>query len=205
MYAMRRLGFDASGIEPDEHYARHAREALGVPVRTGFVQDVSFPLGSFEVVTMYHALEHVEDPLAILSRLRSWVVEKGVLFIEVPNVEARCIAPSHRFHFAHFYNFNSTTLEALGRKAGFEPVHTTTSPDGGNLISVFRAGPAAMPAHIDPENYARIAAIVRDHTTLEVLLPRGFHIPGRSAGCARISPIGAPWPDVRRPRRCSTS
>ena len=70
VYVLRHLGFDAVGLEPDEQYARHAREALGVPVSTGFVQDASFPPDSFDVVTMYHALEHVEDPLAILSRLR---------------------------------------------------------------------------------------------------------------------------------------
>jgi SAM-dependent methyltransferase len=166
VYVFRRFGFDASGIEPDEHYAQHAREALGVPVRTGFVQDLSFQPGSFDVITMYHALEHVEDPLAILSQLRTWIVATGTMYIEVPNVEARCVAPSHRFHFAHFYNFNHTTLEALGRKAGFEPVSTTTSPDGGNLLSVFRAAPWATPARIDPENYTRIAATVRHHTWL---------------------------------------
>ena len=165
MYVLRRFGFEASGVEPDEHYAQHARELLGVGVRTGFVQDLSLPAGSFDVVTMYHALEHVEDPSAILSQLRAWIVANGMLYIEVPNVEARCVAPSHRFHFAHFYNFNHVTLEALGRKTGFEPVHMSTSPDGGNLISVFRAAPAAVPVRADSVNYARIAATVRCHTT----------------------------------------
>ena len=145
MYVLRSLGFDASGLEPDQQYARHAREVLGVPVATGFIQDAAFPAASFDVVTMYHALEHVEDPSSILSRLRGWIVESGVLLIEVPNVEAVCIAPKHRFHFAHFYNFNRDVLEALGRKAGFEPVETTTSADGGNLISVFRAVEYAQP------------------------------------------------------------
>src|SRR5688572_25597530 len=105
VYVLRKLGFDASGLEPDEQYARHAREALDVPVATGFVQDATFPSCRFDVVTMYHALEHVEDPAAILSRLRSWMTDDGVLLIEVPNVEAVCISPTHRFHFAHFYNF----------------------------------------------------------------------------------------------------
>ncbi len=166
VYVLRRFGFDAVGLEPDEHYARHAREALEVPVATGFVQDASFARGAFDVITMYHALEHVEDPLAILERLRSWTADQGLLLIEVPNVEARCIAPGHRFHFAHFYNFNGETLEALGRKAGFEPVKTTTSPDGGNLISVFRAAQAPAEVRIDQANYARIAALARDHTAV---------------------------------------
>jgi SAM-dependent methyltransferase len=164
VYVLRALGFDATGLEPDEHYARHAREALGAPVATGFVQDAAFPAGSFDVVTMYHALEHVEDPAAILSRLRTWMVEQGVLLIEVPNVEAVCIAPAHRFHFAHFYNFNRDALEGLGRKAGFEPVKTSTSPDGGNLITVFKAVAQPQPARFDAANYARVAAVVKGHT-----------------------------------------
>lgn len=166
VYVLRKLGFDASGLEPDEQYARHARETLGVPVATGFVQDAAFPAGSFDVVTMYHALEHVEDPSAILSRLRGWMVEQGVLLIEVPNVEAACIAPEHRFHFAHFYNFNREALEALGRKAGFEPVNTMTSPDGGNLISVFRAVAHSHPPRFDASNYARVAGIVKRHSSI---------------------------------------
>jgi SAM-dependent methyltransferase len=166
VYVLRSLGFDASGLEPDEQYARHARETLGVPVATGFVQDAAFPAGAFDVVTMYHALEHVEDPLAILSRLRGWMAGQGVLLVEVPNVEAVCIAPGHRFHFAHFYNFNRDTLESLGRKAGFEPMQTTTSSDGGNLTSVFRVALRAETPRVDAATYARIAGIVRGHTSL---------------------------------------
>ncbi len=164
VYVLRQLGFDASGLEPDERYARHAREVLGVPVATGFVQDAEFPAGRFDVVTMYHALEHVEDPFAILTRLRGWMAERGVLLIEVPNVEATCISPSRRFHFAHFYNFNRGTLEGLGRRAGFEPIETTMSPDGGNLTTVFRAA-SQQPAGALAENYERVARVVKDHTS----------------------------------------
>jgi SAM-dependent methyltransferase len=171
VYALRKLGFEAVGLEPDEQYARHARETLGVPVTTGFVQDAEFPPAGFDLVTIYHALEHVEDPAGILARLRRWIAPGGLLLVEVPNVEARCILPGHRFHFAHFYNFNRVTLEATGRKAGFEPLQTTTSPDGGNLIGIFRAGSPRQTAAIDFEgNYARVAGIVRGHTTTRYYL-----------------------------------
>jgi SAM-dependent methyltransferase len=170
VYVLRKLGFDAMGLEPDERYARHARETLGVPVDTGFVQDVSFPSGRFDVITMYHALEHVEDPVGILTTLRRWLVDEGLLLIEVPNVEARCIHPRHRFHFAHFYNFNQVTLEATGRKAGFQPMQMTTSPDGGNLVAIFRAAPTAQDDTTAAQgfspvgNCARVSRIVRGHT-----------------------------------------
>ncbi len=166
VYVLRKLGFDAAGLEPDERYARHAREVLGVPVATGFVQDATFDAGTFDVITMYHALEHVEDPTAILARLRSWVADAGVLLVEVPNVEARCISPGHRFHFAHFYNFGRGTLEALGRKVGFEPEQTTFSPDGGNVTTVFRASKERRLPQPGPGDYASVAKAVRGHTPL---------------------------------------
>jgi SAM-dependent methyltransferase len=163
VYVLRKLGFDAMGLEPDERYASHARETLGVPVETGFVQDRAFPSDRFDVITMYHALEHVEDPVGILATLRGWLSEGGRLLVEVPNVEARCIHPRHRFHFAHFYNFNRATLEAVGRRAGFEAIQTSTSPDGGNLISVFRVAEAHKTVAL-PGNHERISRIVRGHT-----------------------------------------
>ena len=172
VYVLRRFGLDAVGLEPDEEYARHARESLGVPVVTGFVQDAAFPLHSFNVVTMYHALEHVENPLAVLCRLRCWVADDGVLVVEVPNVEATCISPDRRYHFAHFYNFSDATLEALGRRAGFEPTRTTTSPDGGNLISVFKAVKGAPVEQSDCSAYARVVEVVRNHTSAKYYASR---------------------------------
>jgi 2-polyprenyl-3-methyl-5-hydroxy-6-metoxy-1,4-benzoquinol methylase len=176
VYVLRQLGYDARGIEPDEQYARYARETLRVPVETGFVQDVSFPSGSLGAVTMYHSLEHVEDPSGVLSRLRRWLRPDGWLVVEVPNVEAICLAPHHRFHFAHFFSFNRLTLEALGRKTGFEPVRTAASEDGGNLTSVFRSAALEQEIPALAGNCARIAGVIRDHRPLSHYLSAAPYI-----------------------------
>jgi SAM-dependent methyltransferase len=171
VYVLGRLGFDASGLEPDENYARHAREVLGAPVETGFIQDATFPERQFDLITMYHALEHVEDPVAILSALRSWLRDGGRCVVEVPNVVARSMAPAHKFHFAHLYNFNRTTLEETGRRAGFAPTETTMSPDGGNLTALFaRASAAPSPPEALRENYERVARAIRGYTTTNYYL-----------------------------------
>src|SRR4029077_15884642 len=72
--------------------------------------------------------------------------------------------------FPPFHNFHRAPLEAAGRSAGFEPVQTSTSPDGGNLISVFAAtglalasGSSRTPQTL-PGNYERVSRIVRGHT-----------------------------------------
>lgn len=172
VYVLRRFGYDARGIEPDEQYARHAREALGIPVQTGFVQDAGFPPESVDVVTMYHCLEHFEDPGGVLRAARAWLRPGGRLAVEVPNVEATCLAPRHRFHFAHFFSFNAATLEALARKAGFEPLAAVTSSDGGNLFSVFGAASGTGPVQELAGNCARIVSRLRAHRAAFFYLSR---------------------------------
>lgn len=166
VYVLQRLGFNVRGIEPDVRYAKNARETLGVPIETGFVQTVSFAPNSFTVMTMYHTLEHVEDPSGVLSKLRRWLKPGGLLIVEVPNVEATCHAPCHRFHFAHLYSFNHQTLEAMGRKVGFVPLQTETSLDGGTLTCVFRSIGVEQDIDSLAGNCSRVVRLVQDHHML---------------------------------------
>ena len=149
VYVLRSFGFDASGLEPDRTVrapcARGPCRARRDGVHSG--RDVS--CRQFDVVTMYHALEHVEDPVAILSRLRGWMSERRAADRSAERRGA-CIAPTHRFHFAHFYNFNRDDARGARPESGFEPIETTTSADGGNLIGVFRAVEHARPPRPDP-------------------------------------------------------
>lgn len=138
LYLLTRLGMDATGIEPNRGYANFSRDEYGVDVRAGFLSDVEFSAGEFNAVTMWHALEHVEDPAAIFARVREWMKEGGLFVVEVPNVEAVCQAPGHRFHRAHLYNFNPATLTGLGAKSGFSVEEVTLSEDGGNITAIFR-------------------------------------------------------------------
>lgn len=169
VYVLRRLGCRAQGIEPDAQYAAFARERLGVPVDNRLIQQAAFAAGEFDAITLYHTLEHVEDPSGALSRAAAWLEPDGRLLVEVPNIEAVCQAPAHRFHFAHFYSYNAPVLEALGRKAGLDVTRTASSDDGGNVTVTFRKGHSPR---LDqdglalPENYDRIVSVIRSHTTL---------------------------------------
>jgi len=174
VYALRQLGFPASGIEPNAGYARFARERLHVPVISGSWQEASIDPGSLSAVTLFHVMEHLDCPLQAMRLIRGWLRTGGLLWIEVPNVEAVCQAPSHRFHRAHLYNFNAATLDALGRRAGFEVVRTFTSTDGGTVTSVLRkadgSASAASSTPSLPGNADRIRRILATHTPLRHFL-----------------------------------
>ena len=70
VYLMRRLDFDARGVQPHEGYARYAQEELGIPVHLGFVREVRLPPASCHLVTLYHALEHMASPSEVLEHVR---------------------------------------------------------------------------------------------------------------------------------------
>jgi SAM-dependent methyltransferase len=168
VYVLQRLGFDARGLEPNEGYARFAREQLGVAVSSGRWQQATITPASLSAVTLFHVMEHLDRPLDAMRLIHGWLRTGGLLWIEVPNVEAVCQAPTHRFHRAHLYNFNDATLMALGRRAGFNAVRAFTSSDGGNLTAVFRKSeaPEAMGPMGLPGNADRIRRILQGHTML---------------------------------------
>ena len=137
IYVLRALGYDASGFEPNAGYARFAAEVLGLPVIHAFYQDVSIQTASEDVVTMFHALEHLENPCDAFRQAREWLRPQGFLVVEVPNVEAECQQPHTQFHRGHLYHFNVATLEMLGKQAGYAVVSHLTSSDGGNITVIF--------------------------------------------------------------------
>lgn len=168
VFILRELGHDARGIEPNIGYAEYSRDVLGIPVQIGGFAEARVEPRSLDLVTLFHVAEHLEHPVEAFKQAAQWLRVGGKLYIEVPNVESRCIWPSSRFHQAHLYNFNAATLAQAGRLAGLEVVTTFTSEDGGNVTAIFEkpempVAAAAMPL---PDNADRVARILRDHTTL---------------------------------------
>lgn len=44
--------------------------------------------GSLDLITMFHVIEHVEDPVRVLTRLGEWLTPDGLLVLETPNVDS---------------------------------------------------------------------------------------------------------------------
>jgi 2-polyprenyl-3-methyl-5-hydroxy-6-metoxy-1,4-benzoquinol methylase len=169
-YLLQFLGHDVTGIEPNKGYAEYSIREYGLNVQVGFVQDVILPEEGFDLVTIWHVLEHTENPCAVLSKLHALLKPQGVLVIEVPNVEAICQSPISTFHEAHIFNFNVATLQKLAEKAGFAEIGHSISADGGNITMFAQKASAKT---IDERelnisgNSERIIDIVNNHTPLK--------------------------------------
>lgn len=108
--------FDVDATEVSSAGIDYAK-ARGHSVHHGTIFDEAFDGSSFDIITMWHVLEHLSEPGAALRRVRSLLKVDGVLFIAVPNeyLRVRCplaIAgirsafPPHKFdeeiHLTHF-------------------------------------------------------------------------------------------------------
>jgi 2-polyprenyl-3-methyl-5-hydroxy-6-metoxy-1,4-benzoquinol methylase len=169
IYLLHTLGYAVKGLEPNRGYAEYAIREYGLDLDVGFVQDADASSGTFRFVTLWHVLEHLEDPVAALGKIHSLLDPEGVLIVEVPNVEAVCQSPAGTFHEAHLFYFNSATLRELLLASGFRILSERVSGDGGNLFLAARKAPPDAPSRRAAEirgNAERIAAVVLAHTPL---------------------------------------
>jgi 2-polyprenyl-3-methyl-5-hydroxy-6-metoxy-1,4-benzoquinol methylase len=172
LYLLRAAGISAEGIEPNEGYGTYAQDTLGLPVQLGGYQSAQVEPGSQDVVTAFHVLEHLEQPVDALRTLATWLRVDGRMLIEVPNIDSTCQWPASRFHFAHLQNFSPPTLALAGEQAGLVVESVFTSDDGGNVIAIFRHRAAAQPPKhpADKDHARRLTLQLKGHTALKHLL-----------------------------------
>jgi SAM-dependent methyltransferase len=174
-YLLKSLGHHVTGIEPNKGYAEFSIKEYGLNVHNGFIQDIQLPDQAFDLITIWHVLEHTENPTQVIEKLYALLKPGGVLVVEVPTVNATCQAPKSTFHEAHIFNFNHDTLRKMGEKTGFEELNYKTSADGANITLFFKksetAAPVSNASKISlPGNCSRIRDIVNNHTSLKYYL-----------------------------------
>jgi len=76
---------DVQGTEVSASAVRVAQEKYGLTVHQGRVEEMGFPPGSFNNITLFHVLEHVPDPVDMVTCCRNLLRDGGVLAIAVPN------------------------------------------------------------------------------------------------------------------------
>jgi 2-polyprenyl-3-methyl-5-hydroxy-6-metoxy-1,4-benzoquinol methylase len=132
LQACREAGYDVTGTEVSATGAAYAQRQ-GFDVRMGQVTELDLPAESFNVVTLWHVLEHVPEPGVVLRKVHSLLRPGGVLAVAVPNEENFFVrrrlglptptSPFDPLQFGgeiHLTYFRPGTLRATLGAAGFE-------------------------------------------------------------------------------------
>ncbi len=79
----------------------------------------------FDFVILSHVVEHLTNPIEELKKVREFLAEDGLLYIEVPGIFTLKSSADYCFDYnlycvhAHMYNFSFKTLNFVLREAGF--------------------------------------------------------------------------------------
>ena len=107
--ALQNAGFDAHGIDMKERLITHLQSKIPkVQWRCATTQDLAKVHERFDVLTLYHVLEHVSDPRAVLASVKALANPGALIVIEVPNVaglKARLVGRSWDYYKVDHVNY----------------------------------------------------------------------------------------------------
>lgn len=100
-----------------------------------------YPSAYFDVITAWHAIEHIHDLHGLWNCFGRWIKTDGLLVIAVPNSDS-LDASFYGRHWAawdaprHLWHFNSNTMTMLGKQHGFRLLNIHTMPLDACYISM---------------------------------------------------------------------
>jgi SAM-dependent methyltransferase len=127
----RAKGFDAIGVEPHSGRREFGTNRYDIEVFNGPLADFPPERGPFDVIAMWHVLEHVPEPVDFLRQVYKLLADDGRLAIEVPNLNswARFATGEAWFPWQlpyHLVHFTPRAMEVALSRAGFELTSMTT-------------------------------------------------------------------------------
>jgi 2-polyprenyl-3-methyl-5-hydroxy-6-metoxy-1,4-benzoquinol methylase len=121
---MADLGWEVVGLDAAVGAVRQVQEQLGLRALVGTLPHADLEPASFEVITMWHSLEHVHEPLTVLREALTLLVPGGKLIVAAPNLESWAFRRFGPAWFGldlprHLTHFTPSTLTLMLQTSGF--------------------------------------------------------------------------------------
>jgi len=128
-------GWTAIGLDPRQRADDKQLSGYGISVVHSCLRPGIWGSSSFELITMWHVLEHMSDPPWSLRVVYDWLCPGGAIALAVPNVDSwqARIGKGLWFHLdppRHLCHFTPTTLRRFLEAAGFTDVRIVYPPMG---------------------------------------------------------------------------
>jgi 2-polyprenyl-3-methyl-5-hydroxy-6-metoxy-1,4-benzoquinol methylase len=117
-------GFIVTGVEPGNNAREYAQNQNEIFVIDEKSMDEKLTPSSYDVITMWHVMEHVYNLNSRISQISKLLSEKGLLIIAVPNSDSWDARYYQKFWAAydlprHLYHFNQKDIKLLFQKEGY--------------------------------------------------------------------------------------
>lgn len=77
--------FDVFGTEVSTSAIKIAKDRYGIELLKGNLEDIDLAGRRFDLITLFHILEHVNSPSGLIEKCRELLNKDGVVIIAVPN------------------------------------------------------------------------------------------------------------------------
>ena len=150
---MKSAGWNVQGLEPDEGARAQASDITGTII--GEPEELFSLEESYDVISMWHVLEHVHRLHEYLDQYQKLLTKDGVLLIAVPNYTSTD-ASHYQEHWAaydvprHLYHFSPASIDSLMKQHGFQVDTHLPMPFDAFYVSMlseqYRHGKSRLPA-----------------------------------------------------------
>jgi len=140
--AAKRAGFEVTAIEMDERCCAYMRERLGVrAIRSDDPLAALQAQAPAQAISLWHSLEHLRDPAAMLAAAAARLQPGGVLMLGVPNprsLQFRLLGArwAHLDAPRHLCLMPERALVSYLQQHGLRPLQATTGDPFGVICSV---------------------------------------------------------------------
>jgi 2-polyprenyl-3-methyl-5-hydroxy-6-metoxy-1,4-benzoquinol methylase len=124
---LKKRGFHSTGLDFSAEAADVAERENGVRVIVGSLKQAALPERSFDIVTLFHVMEHVTDPRQVLSEVSRILKSDGVLVLQVPNIDSLQFRAFGAKWYGldiprHVIDYSRKAITGLLNDCGFAPV-----------------------------------------------------------------------------------
>jgi SAM-dependent methyltransferase len=166
------MGWQAVGYDPDDRWREYVQE-LGVDVRYEPFTAEAVGRGTLDLVTAYHVLEHIREPLPWMSEIRQALRPGGFVHMETPNLRRVRATQIIRSHTALY---TAHTLRQLLETSGFRVVVITEYAPSGHrsydCLGVLAQRDHPQPPRFVVSEFDRAVQRYLDHPTRDIQASR---------------------------------
>jgi 2-polyprenyl-3-methyl-5-hydroxy-6-metoxy-1,4-benzoquinol methylase len=129
--AFLKHGCECWGIEHPSYPARRLLNSDRITYLQDDFQAIDFDKGTFDIIILWHVLEHMDDPLLTMQKLCKWLTSNGVLIVAVPNFSSMESRAFRQIWFSldipwHNYHFNEKSMAYLMEKCRLRVIESSS-------------------------------------------------------------------------------
>lgn len=123
IYEMKNLGIEVYGLEPGE-FDKEGNRRYGLNIIKGEIQNVEDKKEFFDIITLNHVLEHLDNPNQALKKINHILRKDGLFIMGVPNTNSWAFKIFKKNWYQldvprHLWNYSYRNIRIILEKNGF--------------------------------------------------------------------------------------